>query len=66
MASYTLENSLQVQLDDLLEKEEAYWFLRSRVTVIKDGDENMKYFYHKTSQRKRRDYIKGLFDTHSF
>ncbi|XP_021714646.1 uncharacterized protein LOC110682599 [Chenopodium quinoa] len=42
--------------------EESYWFLRSRVSEIKDGDRNTKYFYHKASQRKSKNYIKGLMD----
>lgn len=53
---------LEAVLDDLHEKHEAYWFLRSRVAEVKDGDRNTKYFHHKASQRKRRNYIKGLND----
>ncbi|KAL2938369.1 LINE-1 retrotransposable element ORF2 protein [Bienertia sinuspersici] len=49
-------------LDDLNEKHEAYWYLRSRVAEVKDGDKNTKYFHHKASQRRRRNEIKGLFD----
>lgn len=39
-----------------------YWYLRSRVVELKDGDKNTQYFHHKASQRKKRDYVKGLFD----
>ncbi|XP_048493143.1 uncharacterized protein LOC125493698 [Beta vulgaris subsp. vulgaris] len=52
----------QTTLDTLLEKQEAFWFLRSRVSEIRDGDKNTKYFHHKASQRQRRNYIPGLFD----
>lgn len=52
----------QGKLDELLKKQEAFWYLRSRVSDIKDGDKNTKYFHHKASQRKRRNYIHGLFD----
>ncbi|XP_056695804.1 uncharacterized protein [Spinacia oleracea] len=52
----------RVKLEDLYEKQEAYWYLRSRVAEIKDGDKNTKYFHHKASQRRRRNEIKGLRD----
>lgn len=42
--------ALEEKLDDLLEKQEAYWYLRSRVAELKDGDKNTKYFHHKASQ----------------
>ena len=54
---------IEKQLDDLLAKHEAHWFLRSRVSEVHDGDRNTKYFHHKASQRKKRNYVKGLFDS---
>ncbi|KMT18348.1 hypothetical protein BVRB_2g025050 [Beta vulgaris subsp. vulgaris] len=51
---------LEQQLDDLHVKQEAYWYLRSRVSEVKDGDRNTKYFHHKASQRKQRNFIKGI------
>lgn len=54
--------ALQKQLDDLLEKQEAYWYMRSHVAELRDGDKNTKYFHHKASERKTRNYIAGLFD----
>lgn len=36
--------------------------MRSRVSEIKDGDKNTKYFHHKASQRRLRNYIHGLYD----
>lgn len=48
------------KLDDLHSKHEAYWYLRLRVAEVRDGDRNMMYFHHKASQRKKRDYVKGL------
>ena len=53
---------LERELDALNAKNEAYWYLRSRVAEIKDGDRNTSYFHHKASQRKQRNYIKGVFD----
>ncbi|XP_021766134.1 uncharacterized protein LOC110730620 [Chenopodium quinoa] len=52
---------LESLLDDLHEKNEAY-YLRSRVAEIKDGDCNTKYFQHKASQRKSKNFILGLND----
>ncbi|KAK1390807.1 hypothetical protein POM88_018985 [Heracleum sosnowskyi] len=53
---------LEKQLDELLQKQEAYWFIRSRVSEVRDGDRNTKYFHHKSSQRKQRNTIEGLYD----
>lgn len=53
---------LEKKLDRLNEKHEAYWFLRSRVAEIKDGDKNTQYFHHKALQRRKRNYVKGLAD----
>lgn len=55
--------SLQSSLDDLLEKQEAFWFMRSRVSDIQNGEKNTKYFHHKVSQRKRKNCIHGLYDS---
>ena len=55
--------ALQRVLDDLLEKQEAYWYMRSRVAELRDWDKNTKYFHHKASQRKKRNSIAGLFDS---
>lgn len=37
-------SALEIQLDDLNAKQEARWYLRSRVADTKDGDRNTKYF----------------------
>ncbi|XP_048494767.1 uncharacterized protein LOC125494918 [Beta vulgaris subsp. vulgaris] len=52
--------TIEKQLDDLHSKHEAYWYLRSRVAEVRDGDRNTKYFHHKASQRRKRNQIKGL------
>lgn len=53
------------KLDDLHEKHEAYWYLRSRIAEIRDGDRNTTYFHHKASQRRKRNFVQGLFDDFS-
>ena len=52
--------SVSKQLDDLLLKQEVYWAQRSRIPWLKHGDKNTKYFHSKASQRRRRNYIKGI------
>ena len=39
------------------------WSLRARVNWLKDEDRNTRFFHSKASQRRRRNYIKGLFDS---
>ncbi|XP_021736509.1 uncharacterized protein LOC110703057 [Chenopodium quinoa] len=54
---------LENRLDDLQRKHEAYWFLRSRVLEVRDGDKNTSYYHHKASQRRKRNTIEGLYDS---
>ncbi|XP_021726159.1 uncharacterized protein LOC110693310 [Chenopodium quinoa] len=56
-ASFDACHKLEGLLDDLHDKNEAYWFLRSKVSEIKDGDRNAKYFHHKAAQRRSKNFI---------
>ena len=48
------------ELDDLLMKQEIFWARRSRVSWLKHGDKNTKFFHSKASQWRRRNYIQGV------
>ena len=50
------------KLDDLLLKQEIYWAQRSRVNWLKYEDKNIKIFHSKASQRRWRNFIKGVRD----
>ncbi|KAL0010846.1 hypothetical protein SO802_005954 [Lithocarpus litseifolius] len=52
--------SVSKQLDDLLLKKEIYWAQRSRILWLKHGDKNTKFFHSKASQRRRKNFIKGI------
>ena len=54
---------LEAEINTLLDKEEKMWSLRARVNWLKDEDRNTRFFHSKASQRRRRNYIKGLFDS---
>lgn len=53
---------LKAELNKLCNREEQIWHQRSRVQWIKYGDKNTNFFHGTTTQRKRRNFIKGLKD----
>lgn len=57
---YDLEH-LQKELQNLLQKEEDYWWQRLRIEWIKAGERNTTYFHRKATTRIHRNNIKGLF-----
>ena len=38
------------------------WAQRSKVQWLRDGGKNTRFFHTKATQRRRRNYIKGLYD----
>ena len=53
---------IKSELNALYEKEEKMWQQRSRVQWLKNGDQNTKFFHGIATQRKRKNFIKGLRD----
>ncbi|KAK8660520.1 hypothetical protein V6N13_051446 [Hibiscus sabdariffa] len=46
----------------LLDKDEAYWAQRARVTWLTQGDRNSAYFHARASGRRKKNRIRRLFD----
>jgi hypothetical protein len=55
-------NVLRREVNMLVEKEETFWRQRSRVSWLKEGDRNTKFFHACASQRKKTNLITGLRD----
>ncbi|XP_074297469.1 uncharacterized protein LOC141628195 [Silene latifolia] len=59
-ATIVLEARLRKELDEILEREELYWYQKSRVNFIRDGDRNTSYFHVSTLVRRWRNRINSL------
>ncbi|KAL5576261.1 hypothetical protein UlMin_017960 [Ulmus minor] len=53
-------SDMEKNLECLLDKEEIYWKQRSRTNWLTHGDRNLKFFHHKASERRRKNFIEGL------
>lgn len=51
---------LMQQLDNLLGREETFWWQRARTQWLKEGDRNTRFFHTRASNRRRKNTIKGL------
>lgn len=52
-------SSISAEIEDLRRKEESFWYIRARANELRDGDKNTSYFYHKSSQRRKKTELKG-------
>ena len=56
-------NAIRLELNELVAQENTYWHQRSKISWMKDGDRNSKFFHAVASQRKRRNEIQKLQDS---
>ena len=57
-----LMRNTRIELNGWLEKEDAMWCQRSRLTWFQEGDRNTRFFHTKTSARYKKNLIEGLMD----
>ncbi|KAK1592432.1 hypothetical protein Q3G72_024855 [Acer saccharum] len=57
-----LQRRVEKELDEMLKVEESLWKQRSRVTWMKEGDRNTRFFHAKASAKRSRNRLDGLFD----
>ena len=53
---------LEHEVNILLDREAQMWSQRSKIQWLRDGDRNTLYFHSKASVRRRRNYIRGLYN----
>ena len=51
---------IQVEVNELLEKESLMWQQRARMFFLKSGDRNTRYFHNKVSHKYKRNRILRL------
>ncbi|KAL5787629.1 hypothetical protein ACOSP7_004578 [Xanthoceras sorbifolium] len=61
-SSWKRVREVEKELEALLYKEERYWHQRSRVSYLRSGDRNTRYFHSKATGRQRQNHIEGLLD----
>ena len=58
--NFELEASLNLELDDWLEREDLKWKQKSRELWAKEGDRNTRFFHLSTLVRRRRNHINEI------
>jgi hypothetical protein len=57
-------SQLRIELNSQLEEDESYWNQRSRISWLKEGDSNTKFFHVYANHRRRTNEILMLWDSH--
>ena len=57
-----LMRNTRIELNGWLEKEDAMWCQRSKLTWFQEGDRNTRFFHTKASARYKKNLIEGLMD----
>jgi len=57
-------NAIRCEIQKLWTQDEQFWAMRSRIQWLKWGDHNSKFFHAYTMQRRQRNRITMLVDTH--
>lgn len=60
-----LENSLTIELREILDREEILWFQKARTTWMHDGDRNTKFYHTKTKIRRSKNKVQVLKNEHN-
>ncbi|XP_019164608.1 PREDICTED: uncharacterized protein LOC109160818 [Ipomoea nil] len=55
-----LEKNLAAELDQTLDQEEALWFQKSRMSWIKDGDRNTRFYHNSALIRRNKNRVRFL------
>ena len=62
LGNFDVVSRLKKEISELYDKKERMWHQRSWLQWLQSDDQNTKLFHDTTTQRKRRNFIKGLQD----
>ena len=60
LGNFDAVSRLKKEISELYDKEERMWHQRSWFQWLQSDDQNTKFFHGTATQRKRRNFIKGL------
>ena len=61
--AFRKRSTARKDLNEMLAKEESYWHQRSRVSWMREGDRNTRFFHANATQRRQKNKINGLRET---